>query len=216
MAGMLHWRGDYFENLRRFASLASAIPEWSDYASFCEKYEQGLRQEAFGCLEHFIEYLEKSPFSERRKFVSWLLPRVDGVKAKHMLVPHPLSNRIIQPTLCEWIVAEPECAEPHLWLGDYDNLKHALTLKPDDNVVRRKLVACILNRVDWATHELPTSYIGEPSEDLTALDEAEGLIEKLSSEQERADFDAAMREQRGMILSYINSRIDRSPPTSPD
>jgi hypothetical protein len=213
---MLHWRDDYFENLRRFASLARAIPEWSDYATFCEKYEQGLRREAFGRLEHFIEYLEKSPFSERRKFVSWLLPRVDGVEGKHMLVPHPLSNRIIQPTLCEWIVAEPESAEPHLWLGDYDNLKRALALKPDDDVIRRKLVARILNRVDWATHELPTGYIGEPSEDLTALDEAERLIGELSSERERADFDAALREQRGMILSYLNSRIDRFPPASPD
>jgi hypothetical protein len=216
MAGMLYWRGDYFENLRRFASLARAIPEWSDYASFCEKYEQGLRQEAFGRIEHFIEYLENSPFSERRKFVSWLLPQVDGVEGQHMLMPHPLSRRIIQPTLCEWIVAEPECAEPHLWLGDYDNLKHALALKPDDDVIRRKLAACILSRIDWATHELPSGYIGEPSEDLTALDEAERLIEKLTSEQERADFDASLHEQRGMILSYLNSRIDRLPPISPE
>ena len=215
LAGMLHWRDHYFENLRRVASLARAIPEWSGYASFCEKYEQGLRQEAFGRLEHFIENLEESPFLERRRFVSWLLPRVDGVEGKHMLVPHPLSNRIIQPTLCEWIVAEPECAEPHLWLGDFDNLKHALVLKPDDDVIRRKLVACILNRVDWATHELPTGYIGEPSEDLIALDEAERLIEKLTSEQEQADFRAALHEQRAMILSYINPRMDRLPPTSP-
>ena len=56
-----------------------------------------------------------------------------------MLVPHPLSNRIIQPTLCEWIVAEPECAEPHLWLGDYDNLKSTLALKPDDDVIILRL-----------------------------------------------------------------------------
>jgi len=209
---MLHWRSDYFENLRRVASLARTIPEWSAYASFCEQYEQGLRQDAFVRLERFIEYMEKAPLSERRRFVSWLLPRVDGVEGKHMLAPHPLSNRIIQPTLCEWIVAEPERAEPHLWLGDYDNLKHALTLKPDDNVIRRKLVACILNRVDWATHELPTGYIGEPSEDLAAQDEAEGLIEKLSSERERADFSAALYEQRAMILSSVNSRMDRLPP----
>ena len=212
---MFHWRDDYFENLRRVASLARAIPEWSGYASFCEKYEQGLRKEAFGRLEHFIEYLEKSHFSERRRFVSWLLPRVDGVAGKHLLVPHPLSSRIIQPTLREWIVAEPKCAEPHLWLGDYDNLKRALVLKPDDDVIRRKLVACILNRIDLATHELPTGYLGEPNEDLIALDEAEGLIEKLTSEQERADFGAALREQRSTILSYINSRMDRLPPTGP-
>jgi len=212
--GMLHWRDHYFENLRHIALLARAVPEWSDYASFCEKYEQGLRREAFSRLEHFIGYLEKSPFLERRRFVSWLLVRVDSVESKHMLVPYPLSNRIIQPTLCEWIVTEPECAEPHLWLGDYDNLKQALVLKPDDDVILRKLVACILNRVDWATHELPTGYIGEPSEDLVALDEAEQLIERLTSEEEQADFGAALHEQRAMIHSYISSR-DRLPPTSP-
>ena len=68
-------------------------------------------------------------------------------------------------------------------------------------------MTCILHRVDWATHELPTGYIGEPTEDLTALDEAERLIKKLGREQERADFDVALREQREMTLSYINSRI---------
>jgi hypothetical protein len=66
------------------------------------------------------------------------------------------------------------------------------------------------------SHHLPTGYIGEPSEDLTVLDEAEKLIEKLSSEQERADFGSAVREQRGMILSYLNSRIEGLPPTTPD
>jgi hypothetical protein len=89
-------------------------------------------------------------------------------------------------------------------------------LKPDDDVIRRKFVACILNRVDWATHELPTGYIGEPSEDLIVLDEAERLIEKLTSEPEKADFGAALHEQRALILSYISSRMDRLPPTSPD
>jgi hypothetical protein len=83
-------------------------------------------------------------------------------------------------------------------------------------VIRRKLVACILSRVDWATHELPTGYIGEPSEGLTALDEAERLTGGLNSEQDRAEFDAELREQRKMILSYINTRIGGLPPTSPD
>jgi hypothetical protein len=213
---MLHWREKYFENLRHVASLARTTPEWSEYAVFCEKYEQGLRREAFAHLGHFIAYLEEAPFAERRKFVRWLLPRVDGIEGRHMLVPHPLSHRVVERTLCEWILAESESAEPHFWLGGYENLKRALELKPDDDTIRRKLIVWILNRVDWATHELPTGYIGEPADDLTALDEASGLIAQLSNELEGAEFADEVRGQRAMIQSYLSTRRERADPTTPD
>ena len=92
---MLHWRDTYFQSLRHIASLARAVPEWSDYAAFCEKYEGGLRRDAFSDLERFISHLENATFVERRRFVSWLLPRVDGREGQHMLVPYPLSQRVV-------------------------------------------------------------------------------------------------------------------------
>jgi hypothetical protein len=138
--------------------------------------------------------------------VGWILPRVDGLEGRHMLVPHPLSHRIVEPTLREWAQAEPGCAEPRLWLGGYDNLKRALELKPDDEAIRRKLVAWILNRVDWATHELPTGYIGSPTEDIAALDEADGLLAGLSGELERSEFAAEVGGQRSVIHAYLQKR----------
>ena len=42
------------------------VPEWSDYADFCEAYERGVRQQAFIHLERFIVRLEGGPFAERR------------------------------------------------------------------------------------------------------------------------------------------------------
>jgi hypothetical protein len=47
-----------------------------------------------------------------------------------MLVPYPLSHRIVEPTLSEWTQAEPLCAEPYLWSGGYSNSKRALELNP--------------------------------------------------------------------------------------
>jgi hypothetical protein len=213
---MLHLRDKYFQSLREVASLARTTPEWSDYATFCEKYEQGLRNDAFTILKSFINFLEHAPFAERRRFVSWLLPRADGREGQHMLVPHPLSHRIVEPTLKEWAQTEPLCAEPHFWLGGYDNLKLALELTPDDEVIRRKLVAWILNRVDFATHELPTGYIGKPSEDIAALDEAEEVLAGLPSDMERTEFAAEVSEQRNLIQAYLQSRRTRVPPLSPD
>jgi hypothetical protein len=50
-----------------------------------ETYERGLRQQAFAHLERFIVRLEGAPFAERRTFVSWLLPLVDGIQGQHMV-----------------------------------------------------------------------------------------------------------------------------------
>jgi hypothetical protein len=95
-------------------------------------------------------------------------------------------------------------------LGGYDNLKLALELKADDEVIRRKLVAWILNRVDFATHELPAGYIGKPSEDIAALDEAEEVLAGLPSDMERTEFAAEVSEQRNLIQAYLQSRRTRT------
>jgi len=213
---MQHWRDTYFQSLRHVASSARTTPEWSDYAAFCEKYERGLRRDAFIILERFINYLENAPFAERVSFVSWILPRADGIEGRHMLVPHPLSRRIVEPTLKEWAQAEPVCAEPHFWLGGYENLKRALGLKPDDETIRRKLIAWILNRVDWATHELPTGYIGEPSEGIAALDEAEGLLAGLPGGVERTEFAAEVEGQRSLINAYLQTTAKSATPLNSD
>ncbi len=93
------WRDDYFQALRDVATEASASPEWADYAAFCTEYERGLRPQAFAILDRFIESLERTSFAERRRFVSWLLNRADGHGGRHMLVPHPLQQRIVELTL---------------------------------------------------------------------------------------------------------------------
>ncbi len=104
---MHFWRKSFLETLKEVEAEANTRPEWADYALFCREYEKGLRPQALRTLERFISAIERCPFEERRCFVSWLLGRVDGQDGRHMLVPQPLHIRVIEPTLLEWTLVEP-------------------------------------------------------------------------------------------------------------
>lgn len=121
-----------------------------------------------------------------------------------MLIPHPLHRRVIEPTLLEWTKAEPQCAEPHRWLGDMEHLGQAIELDPDDQLARKKLIVAILNFVGYSTHELPDyGYRGSPSEGLAALNEAEAFLQALRNDEERQKLAAWLEEQRDLINGYL-------------
>lgn len=203
---MRHWREDYFRMLRDLSATASRVPQWADYAAFCSEYESGLRSQAFATLDTFIRKMQRAPFSERRHFVSWLMTSTHDAPGRHMAVPHPLRVNVIEPTLLEWTVVEPDCSEPHRWLGGYEHLKSAIEADANDEIARRKLVALILGSVDYSTHELPRGYIGEPSRDLAALEEAAELVSNLMDQSERQDISQEIEELRLRVLAYLRSR----------
>jgi hypothetical protein len=122
-----------------------------------------------------------------------------------MLVPHPLHVRIVEPTLLEWTMVEPQCSEPHRWLGGYEHLKQAVHLDPRDHLAARNLIVCILGRVGSSADHLPKGYLGEPHKDLDALTEAEGLLSTLPSGDDRAAFAAEIGEDRLLIKKYLRN-----------
>ncbi len=201
---MWFWRDSYFQTLTDVAAKVSESPEWTDYATYCAEQERGLRRQAFTTLDRFIAQMERAPFAERRRFVSWLLHQADLRDGSHMLVPHPLRKRVIDPTLADWLKTEPTSSEPHRWLGGYEHLKRAIELDSSDEIARRKFISCILSSVDYATHSLPYGYNGEPSEDLSALAEAKEALSGLSSEDDRTRAAAEIAEQRRLIEDYLH------------
>jgi hypothetical protein len=203
---MWFWRDSYFQTLKDVVAEASSSPEWTDYAAYCTEYERGLRRQAFTILERFVAQMERAPFAERRRFVSWLLHRADLRDGSHMLAPHPLRKRIIEPTLDEWLRVEPASSEPHRWLGGYEHLKHAIELDPSDEIARRRFISSILGSVDYATHELPHGYLGHATEDLAVLAEAEAALSGLPSEDDRQRAAAEIAEQRRLIEDYLHKQ----------
>jgi hypothetical protein len=200
---MHYWRKQYFETLKVVATKASEFPEWADYAAFCLEYEGGLRKKAFALLDLFISVYEHAPFSDRRRFTSWLLSHAEGREGRHMLLPYPLNVRLIEPTLLEWTLVEPTCSKPHRWLGGYEHLQQAIRLDPRDDLARRKLILSILSRVSDAAHELPRGYLGDPTRDLAALAEAEELVPALQDEQMRSFWDSQIKFDRLLIEEYL-------------
>jgi hypothetical protein len=204
---MHYWRKQYFELLKKPADDAICeSAEWQDYADFCLEYERGLRKQAFLILERFILRMEREPFMERRRFVSWLMKAAEGQKGSHMLVPRPLMVRIVEPTLLEWTDVEPSSSEPHRWIGGLEHLEKALELDPTDHIASKKLVIVLLGAVDYATHELPYGYLGSASEDLPALSKAEALLPRLANEDDRAAYAVDIAEQRYAIHEYLRKQ----------
>jgi hypothetical protein len=203
---MHYWAKEHFETLKVVAKGARTVPEWEDYATFCEKYERGLRRDALVVLDRFISSMERAPFAARRRFVGWLTQQADGRDGRHRLIPQPLQVRIVEPTLLEWTLVDPQCYEPHLWLGGFDHLRHAHELAPGNELVRKKLVVAILSRVGFSTHELPAGYLGIPTQDLADLAEAEGLLQGLSSSEDRVQLLAEIAEERTLIREYLRNR----------
>lgn len=103
---------------------------------------------------------------------------------------------MVEPSLIEWTLAEPACAEPHLWLGGYDHLKLALELEPENQLARRKLIMAILSRVVFDGHEIPAGYLGDAESDLASLKEADELLKGLIDEDDRLSLAAHIAEQR--------------------
>lgn len=201
---MHHWRQDYFKTLREIGDAAGSVPEWAGYASFCFEYERGLRPRALAILEQFISGLERSPFQRRRAFVSWLLLRTEGRAGRHLVVPHPLQIRIVEPTLSEWTIVEPGSSEPHRWIGGREHLVQAIELNPNDELARRKLVIHILSHV--GTHELPRTYVGSPQDDLKGLRDAEEHLQHLTDESVRNSLAAQVAEEIKLIEDYLRAR----------
>lgn len=174
-----YWRDDWFRSLREIAREATQFPAWTGYAAYCTEIERGLRKLALSTLDRFILRMERASFSDRKAFVSWLLGGIDQSPAADILAPYPLRHRLIEPTLNEWLTAEPLCSEPHRWLGGYDHLKEALQLEATDEIARRKFVWFILDSVGYSAHELPQGYLGDPRHDLALLREAEEAAQRL-------------------------------------
>jgi len=120
-----------------------------------------------------------------------------------MLLPHPLNLRLIEPTLLEWTIVEPECSEPHQWLGGYEHLRQALELDPDNQLARGKLISCILSQVGFNGHELPNGYLGIAKGDLEVLGEAEELVPALHDIQFRDFIAAQIKLDRSRIEDYL-------------
>ena len=198
-------RATEFKSLQAFADRIADRSELGGLAEFCRLRGRGLRPQAMQAARDFAEQARTWPLAERCKVVDELMHASLSVGA--MLRPQPLVDGLILPTLREWSTTSPGEAAPHRWVGvithNGDPLAEAVRLDPDEQIARRWLIDFVTDDVEYAVHELPCGYLGEPAADLVALDEAEGLAAGLTDPVYQEHYVAEIQALRERVRSWL-------------
>jgi hypothetical protein len=125
--------------------------------------------------------------------------------------PRTVVETVLLPTLIEWRRKEPSNSEPHFWVGIYgsdgrSSLREPVRLDPAHGPSRAALAIRLLRAVDYAQHELPSGYIGDPADDLITLTEAESLVAEAADPVVRSSLEEQISALRATAEDWIRLR----------
>lgn len=213
-----YWRSQAFKGLAEAAEATSRDSDLAEFTEFCRLRERGLRRQALTVMDGFIGKARAWPLDKRQSFIRLLMSlyTTDG----NMLMPHPLLEGVVLPSLKQWTQEAPADAEPWRWLGilthSGNSLEKALALDPHDQVTRQILISYILADVSYGVHELPWGYLGSPNDDLTTLNRAEELASGLVDTKTAEPLRNRIGELREIVLNYVDYKASGAAETFQD
>ncbi|WP_171015304.1 hypothetical protein [Sphingomonas sp. 1F27F7B] len=154
-------------------------PRWAGYAEYCRLRAAGLRPQALVALDAFLAAAADWHPADRVIFAKWVTAAADHARSSPLL-PDPMVRRMLVPALAE-ATDDAEARALLGLLGDtHDDAPLALYLDalaqaPDDPVAVKLFLRAVLQWVDYAQHELPGCYLGDPAEDIALLERAATL-----------------------------------------
>ncbi|WP_153556473.1 hypothetical protein [Roseimaritima sediminicola] len=182
---MWYWNQQNFEGLIAVADSIADQPQWNLSAQYCRLRERGLRPQALQAITELIAEAAGWGDNGRRQFADWIYSTSLRNPEVHKLIPTPLNQQLLVPTLRQWAASESSNAIPERWLGfatgDHQHFSNALSLDPTDDISRYRLVSRDLADVDHQCHHLPDCFIGEIDTAIMTLDRAKAMAAKFSS-----------------------------------
>lgn len=149
-----YWRKDWFESLSKISS-ADTDELWNDYKAYCEFQEKGIRKIAFKHLNTFIDSICREALKNRMLFVRWIMPLAHSSPNFGQLLPHPLIEKLIKPTIKESLGLHPSDPDLLFWRGhllrDYESLHQAIHSDPHHIASRSLLIEWKLGIVDYTS-----------------------------------------------------------------
>lgn len=179
---MHYWNRDNFEGLLDLAdAFESNSLDFDLLSRYCRYRENGRRKEAFEALREFLNNNKPWIDSVAREKCQTILELQSLVPGVHQFLSQPLMTQFIDPVLEKWLMDEPENPQPLRWFGllhgHSEYLCKALTITPEDNPVRSRLITMHMADVDYATHHLDEGhFIGNLEMAKQALKTAEQLL----------------------------------------
>jgi hypothetical protein len=205
---MYYWNKDNFEGLEDIARSLRDSTDVKDFSDYCRLRAEGLRKQAFGALTRFLFQALNWEFEERRNFVDWLLTVQYNNPRVHQLIPQPLKEKLVEPTLIEWTQYQPESPIPHRWrgvyFGEFEELERALALDATDLVARSVAASRLLSDVEYATHHLCEGFfIGSEQEAESLLEQAFAHIQRLPESGNRSSLETGYEQLRHLLHDWL-------------
>lgn len=203
---MWYWNQQNFEGLIAVADSIADQPQWTLFAKYCRLREKGLRQQSLKVIATLIDEAADWTDLARRQFADWIYSTRLRVPEVHQLIPMPLNQQLLVPTLQEWAASEPSIATPERWLGFatacYQHFSNALSLDATDDVSRYRLVLIDLADVDHQCHHLPEYFIGEIDTAIALLDRAKALATGFSNPDVASTLGVEFSELYGKVRDW--------------
>jgi hypothetical protein len=170
--------------MKDFADLTDELrgePLFERLVDYCELSERGLRRQALAELHQFLALVSALDVGRQRALALKILVVLFPVPPERAAPPYPLQQGFLDGLLYEWMDESPDDPVPVGELGllrwDDELLKKAINLGSIDDRVHGALAAILIERVDYATHELHEGvFIGAPLDALALLDSAESHL----------------------------------------
>lgn len=203
---MWYWNQQNFEGLTAVADSIADQPQWSLFAQYCRLREQGLRPQSLQSIAQLIAEAAGWDDNGRRRFADWIYSTSLRNPEVHQLIPTPLNQQLLVPTLKQWATSEPSNAIPECWLGfatgNHQHFAHALAIDPTDDISRYRLVGRDLADVDYQCHHLPEYFIGEIQTAITTLDRAKEMTAGFSNPDIAPTLEGEFNELYGKVLDW--------------
>jgi len=211
---MHYWNKDNFEGLLDLANEIEKISsDMEPLGRYCRNRECGLRKEAFGALQEFIEKTKSWDDERAREYCQKILELQAQVPRVHQFLSQPLVQKYIDPVLEQWLNDQPDNPQALRWIGLLDGrtelLFKALAIVPEDMPVRSRLVTIHIDEADYATHHLDENqFIGDLDETRAALNTARSLLEDAPGNFPKQQLEEELTELESMVLDWCTYQED--------
>ncbi|MEM7172363.1 MAG: hypothetical protein AAF530_19505 [Pseudomonadota bacterium] len=202
------WNQDNFQSLAKLANLLEQDTQLALLASYCRLREEGRRKEAFQALEGFLDKVKTLSLERRYQIANEILEAKETLPQAHQFMSQPLWERLIKPTINQYLDKNPDCLSALRWHGIYSNssksLRKLLELDPSDHLARRTfIVRWFLQEVDFATHHINEGLLLARLPDIEEwLDEADKLLAGAPDSSEIIDLEGEINEYRQLISDW--------------
>ncbi len=124
-------------------------------------------------------------------------------------IPHPLSKRLVEPVLAQWLREAPGDAAVHRWLGILHNdraaLRAAVALDAGELLARIYLLRNLIASVAFAAHHQPDGeLLYETIFVQDCLSEGAQLLAQLPEDEEKTFLARALAQQRQLVEDFLS------------